>query len=75
MIAQLASSSDFETSIAARRAGDVSLFTRLADRLRRLRAWPRRVSKDRRTDPQPHGTRDPRKSSGSWSRTRDAHDG
>jgi hypothetical protein len=75
MIAQPASSSDFETPIAAGRAGDVSLFARQADRPRQLRAWPRRLSKVRRTDPQARCTRDPGKPSGSRPRTRDAHDG
>jgi hypothetical protein len=75
MIAQPASSSDFETSIAAARAHGVSLFARHADRPRQLRAWPRRQSGGRRTDPQARCPRDPLKPSGSWPLTGDAHNG
>jgi len=75
MVAQGASSSDFEPSVAAGRAGDVSLFARHADRLRPLRAWPRHQSAGRRTDPQARCTRGPLTPSGSWPLTGDAHNG
>ena len=70
MIAQLASSSDFEMSSAPVGAGDVSLFARYADRPRHLRALrtcrPSRVCGPphrsrgraaRAIDPRPSGSR------------------
>jgi hypothetical protein len=74
MIAQLASSSDFETSITPVRAADVSLFARHADRQQREpRALRMRQSEGRRTNPPARCSRDPLKVSRSLPGTWDTH--
>jgi hypothetical protein len=70
MIAQLASSSDFKTSIAPIRAADVSLFARHADRRCQLYALRMRQSEGLRTRPPARCGRDPLNS---LPRTWDAH--
>jgi hypothetical protein len=72
MIAQLASSSNLETSIAPVRPGDLSLVARPADGPRQLRALRMRQSGGRR-DPQAGCIRDPRRPL--WPGTRDALNG